>query len=522
MVAQSPPSSHHTQESTRQILNGLLVAVLAVGVGLRLYHYIVNRSLWLDEASLALNLLQRSGRELLAPLDHYQGAPLGFLFMQDALLALLGSGERSLRLLPLLASIAGLLIFPYMAARYVGPDVDGRQTLRSLEAGALASVVLATALFAVGNYAVYYATEAKQYSVDLLASIVLLYAGAPLLGPQPTRRELARFALVAALAVPFSHPAVFVIGALGIVAMGGALLRRDLRGAFERGLAVVPAALLFLALYALSLRSLTGNRVLLDFWAFGFAPLPPWSDWSWLPRSLGAFLANPGDMGWRFLWPLPAVGLLVLARRRPPAAITVVTSLLLLLAASALRTYPFAARMALFLLPMLWLTTAVGVQWLAALVPHRLGGQLVGGALAALLLVNVSTITVQRAAAPYAFREHYGPALAFLGERLEADDRVYCYTNACPPFEYYAAHRGLPPVELLRGAYYGPFAETSLGELDGLAGSPRAWLVMSRPAPGDEALILERLDAMGRRLDGLQELGVGVYLYDLRAAPAAP
>ena len=68
--------------------------MLALGVLLRLRAYFHNRALWLDEVYLALNLVPRSYAELLQPLDHDQGAPLGFLLATGATSAQTGTFER--------------------------------------------------------------------------------------------------------------------------------------------------------------------------------------------------------------------------------------------------------------------------------------------------------------------------------------------------------------------------------------------------------------------------------------------
>ena len=77
----------------------LAAGIIAVGAGLRLHLFFANRSLWLDEAMLAINLVRRTPAELLLPLDYAQGAPLGFLYAQKLIIMLAGSSEPSLRTL---------------------------------------------------------------------------------------------------------------------------------------------------------------------------------------------------------------------------------------------------------------------------------------------------------------------------------------------------------------------------------------------------------------------------------------
>jgi uncharacterized membrane protein len=94
----------------------LSVAIMTVGVVLRVGRYLADRSLWLDESYLALNLMTRSYRGLLETLDYNQGAPIGFLWAERFMLSLFGDSELALRFFPLAVSIAALLLF-YAVAR---------------------------------------------------------------------------------------------------------------------------------------------------------------------------------------------------------------------------------------------------------------------------------------------------------------------------------------------------------------------------------------------------------------------
>src|SRR6476646_3499214 len=57
---------------------------VVLGVVLRLTRYAVNFPLSADEFMLAANLLDRGPFELLAPLEHNQVAPVGFLWIEWA------------------------------------------------------------------------------------------------------------------------------------------------------------------------------------------------------------------------------------------------------------------------------------------------------------------------------------------------------------------------------------------------------------------------------------------------------
>src|SRR5512144_903664 len=93
-----------------------LLLILA-GIGVRLVPMLANRSLWLDEAMLALNIVTRPLADLLRPLDYAQGAPLGFLLLEKLSVTLFGPNEPALRLVPLLAALGALPLFHHLACR---------------------------------------------------------------------------------------------------------------------------------------------------------------------------------------------------------------------------------------------------------------------------------------------------------------------------------------------------------------------------------------------------------------------
>ena len=89
----------------------VLWAFVVLGILLRLRQYLFDRSLWVDESMLALNIIRRSPAELLKPLDYSQAAPVGFLWLEKLAVHYFGSGEMALRFVPLLCGIGSVLLF---------------------------------------------------------------------------------------------------------------------------------------------------------------------------------------------------------------------------------------------------------------------------------------------------------------------------------------------------------------------------------------------------------------------------
>jgi hypothetical protein len=479
-------------------------AIIAVGAALRLYFFFVNRSLWLDEAMLALNLVRRSPAELLLPLDYAQGAPLGFLYAQKLILMLAGSSEYALRLLPLAAGLAALLLTYWQYRRY----------------GARPTALFALALFALAYFLIYYASEAKQYSVDVLFTSLIYLAGRDLLEPAPSGRALARFAAITALALGFSHPAVFVVA--GFFAVSGivAILRRQWRELGRLLLAALPPTAVFLALYFLAFRQLAANDVLLGFWDFAFMPLPPWRDWAWFPGILHAFFAKQlgADTLLLALWfdLLLAAGILALWRRRGAFAAVYTLPFALTILASGLHLYPFADRLILFLTPPLYFLIAEGAAWFVGRIPSLRYRGAAWGLVALVCLLPFARLDWERIQWPYP-REHMRPALQYIADHRQPGDAFYAYRTAFPTVEYYAAAYGIDPTQVTEGVYYGQFADTSLAELEALRQHERVWVIIARPyqtpTQNDEQAILDYLDQMGEQAEQYAQMGVSVYLY---------
>jgi len=180
-------------------LTAWLYLFVAVGIFLRLVRYALDMPVWGDEASLALNILNRGYTGLLHPLDYYQVAPIGFLWSQRAIYCHLGMSEYAMRLLPALAGIGALLLFAWWARLLLSP----------------LAAASAVGILAVGNFSVRYAVELKPYGFDLLAGLLLLLP-ATLFILRQQGRWLLLLIVLTPIALALSYPAVFVAGGVAV------------------------------------------------------------------------------------------------------------------------------------------------------------------------------------------------------------------------------------------------------------------------------------------------------------------
>ena len=519
-----------------------LVALVCIGAALRIYAYAANPSLWIDEAALAHNIIDRSFTALLAPLDRQQVAPLGFLWLEKCAVTLFGTSEYALRLVPLLASLASLPLFAILARRLLSPI----------------AAVFAMALFAMAIPLLYFAADTKQYSLDV-AIVAALFAlalrrhpgedrGAN--GPGPIPRRGVVLGVLGAVAPWLSQPSVFALGGVGLYLLIP-LARASPPERRRSGRTLLPVFALWAVSGAASiLRSLIGiapaDRADLDrFWEHAFLPLA-----NGLGESLHWLASTTSDI---FGWLLPpmvagvaialfVLGIFALVRRRDGTATLLLAPLGFALAASVLRIYPFSYRLVLFTTPSLLLATGAGAGWLLGIASslrwpgardregqdsrRSPGRHLATGASA--VVCGVLALMVARSALslielPFN-REELRPLVHYLAGHRERDDAIYVYYGAARAFEYYAERDGIPRSAYRVGRCEREDWRRYLDDVDALRGRPRVWLVLSHPflkgGIREDSLFTSYFSRIGRRLDARSSTGAALQLYDLSEGAA--
>lgn len=101
----------------------LAIGAVAIGLALRIWHFVGARSLWLDEAMIGRNIVDRSFTQLFQSLDYGQMAPIGWLILEKVSYNMIGGLEYSLRIVPLIFGIGALGAFSWLTLRCFNGDV---------------------------------------------------------------------------------------------------------------------------------------------------------------------------------------------------------------------------------------------------------------------------------------------------------------------------------------------------------------------------------------------------------------
>ncbi len=331
---------------------------ITLGVVLRGVALLADYPLGLDEAMVALSIMERSYGALLQPLDHGQAAPPLFLWLAR-FLGRLGTGsELALRLVPFVAGLVVLVGSWWYARRVYSPEV-----------GAFAAL-----LVAVSRLLIDYSVDLKPYMGDAAVTVLMLTQVWRIAhSPAPTRGMWWLLGVTGLLALGFSFTAPLVLATAGV---GVVVLASREAGRLQKimpPLAVAAASWLgvFAVLYFVLYEPAAHNPYMQEFWSESFlssAGSVKLAVWIFADAVLGP-LPEP-LVRFRVAFLVAAIALLVwLAGRgfgwtRLLMATLLVTILTMV---SLLGLYPIHRRLVLCLAPVTLTVLAAGIvhglQW---------------------------------------------------------------------------------------------------------------------------------------------------------------
>ena len=486
--------------------------IVLMGILLRLRQYLVNRSLWFDEAYLALNIVHRSFVELTVPLDGNQGAPVGFLLIEKLILVILGNKDYILRIFPLICGIIGMYLM-YQIARVFSKKLG----------------LFSLFMFAISSPLIYYSSELKQYQIDVAVALSLVYISLHCIKNNARNREFLLLTIAGIAGMWLSHPSVFILAGIGML-LASNILRKRLQYSIFRliWIGIIWIFNLWI-IYSLSVWQLAANDYLQAFWADNFLPLPVWEHWDWLGLAFEYLLnAITG-----IFWPQPVyflalysiiilVGVMPSENRIENQFITGLAIILipLTLIASSLHLYPVKGRFLLFLAPFIFLLMANGVQNVFRFLGKR--NWKISKSVCFLILIGVTVqpalLTAENVMSP-PLGEHIKPVLEYIHKNKQPNDIIYVYYGGEAAFEYYNLSFNFDSSNTVIGVESQNDPTKYKDDIKNLKGHDRVWFIFShncdRCAVHEQKYYIEYLNNIGTVMDKLFESSVNMYLYDL-------
>jgi hypothetical protein len=488
-----------------------ILGLIALGIGLRLQNYMANFDMFIDEISVAWNVLPRTYRELWKPLDYYQNAPIGFLIAAEFFTHMFANiaPEHSLRLYALLTAIVSVPLFWLLASRVLS----------------VGAVPLAVFLFAVSKYLIGYSSEVKQYEGDVAITIFLLLLSILVYSRKRSVGILLLYAVIGALGIWFSQPAVFILTGIGLYWSVQTLIGRRIK----EFVYVLPVFMFwaanFVAYYVFVGSKYVCNDNYLMYFAKSFMPWPPTSygDLCWFPNILMKVVEVPG--GFRpqvavVICLLLLAGFGTLYHRQRHAFFFLLSFVPLVLLASGLRLFPLQHRIILFVVPVMILGVSEGTAFLT----KKLYKQAPCAVVALVLIVALPPALDMR---EYPFKpisaEGVKPLIEHISQHRQPNDTVFLYRGFDRYFKYYGPRFGMsddmPDMQFVMMPRKPKDVADLRDEIDKLRGHRRVWLLFYNRANtemvNERTFVLYYLDGVGRQLDACEQEDVSLYLYDL-------
>lgn len=485
---------------------------IAVGIIIRLWQYLSNPSIWVDEAAIARNILDRHPWQLFGPLDYGQIAPRGFLLSVKLASALFGPSEYSLRLVPFLWSVASLILFFIIASFVLRP----------------VNVFIATSMAALAIPLIFFSSNLKQYSSDIAITLLILWMMFYLQTYQLDRRATRGFAFAALPLLFFSQVAVFPLTVAGGILAADAWIGRRADRWNRLAIALVWAIAVIVTTAYNSWAMIAADRMYAyRFWEGSFPPSQGTWSWIWTTfQNLFAKRLSSSYFDGAFHYSLPAffaglaiVGAVILCIEFPVAGLMLAGPFLVVLIAAVFHQFPFGTRLSLFLIPELILLIVAGAEKISDVLSKVIPSRYM-----TLVLVPFALAAFLNEPPPYQI-EHIRPVLYYMKAHWQKGDTLWVYYGAGQAFHYY---KKLIPFD---GAVYTGECNRAkprsyLRQLDVVREHERVWILLAHGSGrfqfDERKLITDYLDTIGTRLDQFHapiedtsNVRAEVFLYDL-------
>ena len=319
----------------------LLCLTILLGIFLRTKLFLAKGVFEDDECRLALSLLEiHHFKDFFLPLSDAQSAPPFFTLLSFGITKIFGYQELALKTIPYLAGLGSIFLFYKLCKNYL----QNRWVM-----------LFGCFIFSINETLISFATTFKQYSTDILVSLLCLLILPKLKLERLSKKQL--FLLITALALLplFSIPSVFFIGTFFILNIYKNIKNKI---SLKRILAcIIPFCVVLGLFYYFDLRqsSINMNAVFPEYWSDGF--------WDFSLKELIRLLV----LNFKFyFYPnsltlatiiLFFAGIWAYVKKQSIQGFFLICMFIFVLAAALIKIYPFANRVGLYFLPVVLLLT---------------------------------------------------------------------------------------------------------------------------------------------------------------------
>jgi len=481
----------------------ILYLIILIGAFLAIYQFMFNRSLWIDEASLALNIINKDFLELTKPLDYNQVAPVGFLFIERVSILIFGKNELALRIFPLISFLTSIYLFYLLSNDLVKNKII---------------TLLATSIFSITLLLLRYSSEVKQYSIDVLIAIVILYFCFRL---QFNRnKSIFLYGIIGGITIWFSNISIIILFTTGVYLLYfEAYKHKHYKILFPVLFWVVS----FIVYYYLFINNHPHTEFQVNWWnrQHAFLPLNPFSKYFYL------FLLRANKTIYNLLfdfghfWFIPLIISLssivfLLKQKKYIILYFCLTPIIVHLLLSSLKLYPFYTRVLLYITPLVILILSIGLYYIVEFINAKIIR------LPYFLLIVPVIIMFYPIYQSFPIKkEEIKDSLSYIDQNIKNDEEIYIYYGARRAFTFY---NEIKFINLNNVIIYGTKHRKQIGKYDhellNLKG--KVWLLFSHVVDGREEkyMIKLLLNNGSELLDKKKYRRSSVYYFDTKKTTA--
>jgi len=393
--------------------------IIVLGFCLAIFQFAANRSLWLDEAKLAYSIVDRDFIGLLQPLDSGQMAPILYLWCTKFFNVIFGNHDLALRVFPLLCFLMAIVL----VAKLSDLLLKNKTT-----------TWLVVLLFCLCPTLIYYSSEVKQYSTDVMVFLVLLYCYFKTYKTE--KNKIIVLSIVGILAVALSNTAIITFTVLGLYT-----LVFEAKKIKQLLLPFVIWFLAFLGYYFTFLYLHPSRNLMSNYWEFAFMPLNPFSVefWQWSYETIVLVFTKLLGFSDRFQFYFLVIlfyilGVFSLLKKKNYKLLFILLAPIIIhLALSGLKLYPFYTRIILYQTPLYFITIVIGIQFIYTKAEKHLHKSV---AVIVLLLPITVFLYINAKKFPY-LKEHIKPVYSFMNDRVKPEDKIYVFSGNYDVYDYY-------------------------------------------------------------------------------------
>lgn len=486
-----------------------IYSFIAVGIFLRLYRYLSNSSLWADEAKLALNVVNSSFTDLLAPLmNPPQFAPVGFVLFTKLLTVVFFEDEPTLRLIPLISGILSIFLFFSICKKLLDQK----------------SLLIAVLFFSISEYLIQYSAEFKQYSSDVFISLLLVYMTIKMIEKEDGSNKLISIltlALIGIISLFFSYPAALVLCPASCYLIYNLYESAQKRLLF---LVIITSSVwfcAFLATYKLFvIDSPAFDKGLHDFWQRGFLAFPP-SSTKDIRQYFEIVKEVFGDNPLKLFYPgliffCFISGCMSGSMSKDRRFILILAPIVLTTILSVLGLYPIKGRMVLFISPFLIIFISVGFSRIIEMVVKD--SKAIAIVLIVIIFIQPAIYQMYRIKTPK-MGEEIKEVMTYYQENRKNNESLYVYYGGRDAFQFYKKKFRIGDTEYVLGNSGREHWQTYNEDVNKLKGKGKVWFLFSHVIDwygiDEEKYFIHILNSIGGEIKSYHAYGASIYLYDL-------